>query len=244
MFRIDRSKVNMEAIKADIAEKRSKEAAHESVKGEKTIKISQDRLTAYADEIIKHAEQKARQLLQEAEEQALIIKRIARQKGYEEGLDEVAEKYEKAMEEARQQDRMLVGKLISELEQTRQDMLDSMEEEMISLVMAIAKKIFDYTVKTDGSMLEAMITKALKQIKKEGKISIRVSKEEYERFFSSGDASFIHGEGQLDISLLPDENMKGGDCVIESEGETVNIGLDSQLKYMEAAFRQSGGDME
>lgn len=244
MFRIDRSKVNMEAIKADIAEKRSKKAAYESVQGEKTIKISQDRLAAYAEEIIKQAEHRARQLMQEAEEQALVIKRIARQKGYEEGLDEAARKYEKAIADAREQDRMLVERLVSELEQTRQDMLDGMEEEMIGLVLAVAKKIFDYTVETDGSMLVSMITKALKQIKKEGKINIRVSKEEYERFFSSDDASFIFGEGQIDISLLPDEHMNSGDCIIECEGETVNIGLDTQLKYMETAFRQSGGGME
>lgn len=244
MFRIDRSKVNLEAIKANKAEKRSKEAAFESVQGEKTIKISQDRLVAYADEIIKHAENKAQQLIQEAEEQALIIKRIARQKGYEEGLDEASRKYEKALEDAREQDRVLVERLVAELERTKQDMFDSMEEEIIGLVFAIAKKVLDFSIKTDGSMLESMIAKALKQIKKEGKISIRVSKEEYERFFSANDASFLAESGQVDISFVPDERMNSGDCVIEYDGETVNIGLNSQLKCMEAAFRQAGGDTE
>lgn len=240
MFRIDRSLVNMEAIKENIAEKNPNEAVSESDQSEKPLNVSEERLAAYADETIKQAALKARTLIQEAEEQALVIKRISRQKGYEEGLSEAGKKFEKALEEAREQDRLLVARVVSELEKAKQNMLDNMEGDIIGLVIAIVRKIFDQTSKSDSSMLESMITNALKHIKKEGKINVRVSKEEYERFFSAGDASFVSGDRQLDVSLVPDEHMKSGDCIIECEGETVNAGLDSQLKNIEDALRQGG----
>lgn len=250
LFRIDRTLVNMESIEANVEKKREDDSAciqsaPVSITKEGTPPLdnadmdSQRRkqATAIAEEIINQAAVKAKAIIQEAEAEAMEIKKLARKRGYDEGIN----KAEEAIEAAVEKDNELLKRAIYRIEETRREILDSMENEMLRLTFSIVRKVFSQISKSDSSLFESMITNALKQMKKEGKITIRVSKEEYERFFSSGDASFVIGDRLMTASVLPDTNLNSGDCIIESEGETVNAGIDCQLKNIEIAFRQADG---
>lgn len=238
MFRIDRTLVNIEPIEATITNRVEKESDQKSQSEGKPDAESEKRYTANANELIAHATQRAEILLQEAEEQALLIKRLARQKGYEEGINEAALKLEKALEEIREEDRAMGEDVVRKFQQARTELLDGIEEEIVGLSLAIVTKIFGQSNK-DSSMLESMILNALKQTKKEGKAIVHVSKEEYDRFFSSGSASFVFDNS--DISVVPDDELNCGDCLIESEGEWIDAGFDCQLRNIQAAFKQANG---
>lgn len=239
MFRIDRTLVNIEPMKANITDRAQKDSALKREPEEKPDAESEKKHADYANGIITHATQQAQELLQAAEEQALLIKRIARQKGYEEGMSEAALKLEKALDEIRKEDRTMAENVVYKFEQARMEMLGDMEEEIIELSLAIVRKVFGKSSSNDSTMLESMILNALKQMQKEGMAIVRVSKEEYDRFFSSGGASFV--PESRNISVVPDDGLNCGDCLIESDGETINAGFDCQLRNIQAAFKGAGG---
>ncbi len=241
MFRIDRTLVNLERIEANVDKKSTGspavKAAEPVSSSPEADTLKKKQISEIAEEIFNQAAIKAKAILQEAEADAVEIKKLARQRGYEEGIGKADEEIRAAVEKDNAQLRSVIGKI----EEARRAMFDSLEDEILGLTFSIVKKVFNQINKSDSAMFESMIANALKQMKKEGKITIRVCKEEYERFFSSGDASFILGDKLLTAAVLPDSNMNGGDCIIESEGETVNAGIDCQMKNIEIAFRQADG---
>ena len=89
-------------------------------------------------------------------------------------------------------------------------------------------------------MFTSLIKNALRQVSTDGKIVIRVGPVEYERFFSSGSAVIELGSGvAVTASVLRDVTLEEGDCIIDTDDMTVNAGLESQLKYVELAFKEA-----
>ena len=250
LFRIDRTLVNLESIEANVEKKmaeplvRMVSAPDGTEQKMPSLQASSDvdnqkqkQVSSIAEEIINQALVKAKATIQEAEAEAMEIKKLARKRGYDEGLL----KADALIEAAKEKDNDLLKSVICRIEESRDEVFDSMESEMLRLTFSVIKKVFCQISRSDSSLLESMISNALMQMKKEDKITIRVNIEEYERFFSSGDASFILGDKLLTATVLPDPNMESGDCIIESGVETVNAGIDSQLRKIEIAFRQANG---
>ncbi|NLO48649.1 MAG: hypothetical protein GX111_10080 [Clostridiales bacterium] len=250
LFRIDRTLVNLESIEANVERKRTEplvrmmSAPGGTVQKKPSQQASSDennqkqkQVSSIAEEIISQALVKAKAIIREAEAEALEIKKLARQRGYDEGIFKADALIEAAIEKDKDQ----LKNIILRIEEKRREMFDSMESEMLRLTFSIIKKVFSQVSKSDSSLFESMISNALMQMNKEGKITIRVNTEEYERFFSAGDMSFVIGDKLLTAAVLPDPNMNCGDCIIESEGETVNAGINNQLRRIEIAFQQADG---
>ena len=90
-----------------------------------------------------------------------------------------------------------------------------------------------------GGAFESLIRNALKQISPDGRVIIRVGTAEYERFFSSGSAVFVLDSGvEVKASVLRDVSLGCGDLIIDTENETINAGLSSQLKQIALAFEK------
>jgi flagellar biosynthesis/type III secretory pathway protein FliH len=91
----------------------------------------------------------------------------------------------------------------------------------------------------DDKIFEDMMQTALARLRKEGKIVIRMSPEEY-RNFSSPNAQFVINNERIQAAIVEEPLFGKGDLIVESEGETINAGVDSQLRYIELAFRGQG----
>ena len=247
MFRIDRNLVNLattrtKQVGVDESEAEASAVMPINVSASAAV-IAQETISkakAQAECIIEDAHKEAAEVLLRAREQAEDECRCARQEGYTEGAEEsrriVGEQYE---EKIRKDDEMLksvLDKLYTERELT----YGGLEDEIVGLSLDIVKKIFRPAEDVLGDVFESLIRNALKQIAPEGKIIIRVSPAEYERFFSSGSASFELDRGvTATASILRDTSLGEGDCIIDTENETVSAGIDTQLKYIKIAFNRA-----
>lgn len=192
-----------------------------------------------AERLLTDAKAQTETILQKAQADARGILESARKEGYTAGL----QKADAEIEERCRQKTDRLELLISSIEETRKTMLDELEEDIISLVMEAAKKVINIKLEKDDKVFEGIIQNALAQMKREEKIVIRVSPEDYRRYFPDGSAEYAVGGKRILASVTEESLFRPGDCVIESEGDTINVGIDSQLKYIELSLRseKSGG---
>ena len=271
MFRIDRNLVNLAAkqyitvdtspIKADAAgeapeaaafnaqrlraeiEEQASERAREQAReqAEEILCRAQDDAYAKALQIINEAKHDAAALIAEAREQTEIDRRAAWQEGYADGAEEGRRSYDERIGDKKREDDEMLRRVIEELRNERTNTYDKLENDVIGLAMGIARKIIDPATGELGDYFEAMITSALRQMDPEGKITIRVSPAEHERFFANGSGTFELEDGTaVTATIVRDATQKSGDCIIDAGDKTVNAGLDSQLRRIELAFSQAG----
>jgi flagellar biosynthesis/type III secretory pathway protein FliH len=186
-----------------------------------------------AEAILQSAEKKAGEILRRAEEDAAGIRAEADKAGYEDGR--------RAAEE---ETRARMGKqvealqhLIMEAGTARETMVDELEDEIITLVMETAKKVINIELERDDTLFMGLVQNALGKMKREGKVILRVSPEDYASLFSSGSAEFNIDNEHIKATVIEEPQFLKGDCVIDSEGETANAGISSQLRHIEIAFR-------
>lgn len=202
---------------------------------------------AVLQEAAHQAEAKLRQAELEAQQQAVAIHDAARQEGNREGYEEgrrhgYEEGESKALEDHMEQNRAArqqISDLLAEMAAARDTFYNSFEGEIIDLALAMAAKITHTVIQKDDTAINSIIIHALKQMRRQGKITIRLNEEQYNTFFNAESANFALGDETISAAIISDPALEEGDMLLEAEGETVNAGWDSQLKYIEIAFQRS-----
>ena len=253
MFRIDKRLVNLAASRSVSVDAGPEEDAAEDER--QNAPAASAYVDAAAQEILNEAEKKAEEALGRAREEAEAMIQAAhaetesmlqdargqieeayvqaKQEGYSEGEREGRHAYDAKIAE----DDIKLARAVEEIHGERVRMYDGLEEKITTLALSVVKKIFNPAEEVLGDVFRSLVLNALKQIKLTEKIIIRVGPAEYERFFSSGHAVFeLHDGVTATATVLKDMSFNDGDCVIDTDFETVNAGLDSQLKYIQLAF--------
>ncbi|MDR0489885.1 MAG: hypothetical protein LBH28_01375 [Oscillospiraceae bacterium] len=218
---------------------------------------AEERAEEKAERIIGEAREKAASILIDAREQALEDRRNSHQEGYAEGrsagytegrsegyTEGNAEGYAAGFEEGRQafddkiqEDDEKLKSAMGEIYHEWEQACNELEDGAADLSLAIVRKIFGTAAEELDDVFESLIRNALRQMSTDRKIIIRVGADEYKRFFSSGFAVFeLDGGVTVTASVIEDLSLGEGDCIIDAGDETVNAGLESQLKYVKLAF--------
>jgi len=130
-----------------------------------------------------------------------------------------------------------LGRVLGELQDERARTYAALEDEVIALALGIVRKILDPAEEDFGDVFTALIKSALKQMNPDGKVFIRLSTSDYERFFPSGGAAFELDNGAaVSAAIIKDTMLAEGDCIIDTNEATVNAGVDTQLRNIEIAF--------
>lgn len=250
MFRIDRKLISYvgsidntitrpeeaaSAFEAQMMEKRGHILAEARQEADKIISDA----NAKAALIGSQALSKADEVIAAATGQSGQIKEQARTQGYNDGLNQGLKQTREEAEAQRLKDEAELNKMIGLIQSDRTEILESLEGEVISLVIQAVEKIVKVKVTEDGEAISAMIHDAIKHLADPSKVSIRLSAGEYSRFFPEGAASFKIGNETINTTVVADPGFQSGDCIIETEGEAVNISVDRQLESIAAAFDEA-----
>ena len=262
MFRIDRKHVNLAATRSVHVDGDEETAGAEGNAPDASAAAACAAAAAAAAaadsaarETVQRAEEQAAKMLGEARaevaelmvaarEEADETRRRAWQDGYTEGSNEgkrVSEqKYKDMYTKKINEDDEMLKRVVAELHNERDRTYEGLEDETVGLAFAIVKKLLGPAEEAAGEMYESLIRNALKQIAPEKKVIIRVGPAEYDRFFSSGTATFELDKGvAVTAAVLRDASLGDGDCIIDTEDETVNAGIDTQLEYIKIAFSRA-----
>jgi type III secretion protein L len=124
---------------------------------------------------------------------------------------------------------------LMEARDIRNTTLAKTEQELLRLAVKLAERIIGNEVKSDKAVIVDIVSTALRNTKRQEKVTIRVSQSDYatvqERFIELSQSS-----RSTYVDIVPDPRVTIGGCIIESEVGTVDARLETQLRVLERAL--------
>lgn len=135
-----------------------------------------------------------------------------------------------AMEERRKAER---AQLIQNFDQARQRYVHEIEPEVVRLALAVAARILRREAQMDPLLLSGAVRVALGQLAASTRVRLKVPGDDLELWRES--IALVPNSG-VRPEVLAGEGMRLGDCVIETELGTVDLGVRGQLSEIERGF--------
>lgn len=103
------------------------------------------------------------------------------------------------------------------------------EDELINLVMLVARKVIINEIAQDRSILSAVVHNAISGLAAREEITVRINPDDYV-LVTSGRDELLHNELLNErLQLKPDPSVAPGFCLVDTEMGTVDASLDSQM---------------
>ncbi len=169
-----------------------------------------------ARQIVEKAETYADELRLDVETEAELLRENAYQEGKGKALLEMT-------------------KILIDSREIRDKTLSETEQDILRLAVKLAEKIIGREIKTDKATVVDIVANALRNAKRQDKLTIRVSQKDYstvqEKFVELSQSSRTSY-----VDIVPDPRVTLGGCIIESEVGTIDARLETQLRVLEKAL--------
>jgi flagellar assembly protein FliH len=198
---------------------------------------------ARAREIVRQAESEAEEILAQARRLAAQERARAYDEGFLEGHIEGDRKAAAEFATIAGENKQAVERVLSELDgavRRANEDIARMEGDIKRLVFEIVRKIVNVSYEKDDKFFVGAVESALERIKPEGKLTISVSEQDFERFFASGAASFKVNGGTFSAYIVKSPSLEPAEFIVDAGDVTVNAGLETQIRRVEVAFEKSG----
>lgn len=182
-------------------------------------------------------------LLKEIEEREKYIKQITdkndslEKEAYEKGFAQ-GEKAGRELGEKRFDS--VVKSFTEALEGVRrlqEESCQSGEQEMLELVLTIARRVIQKEVSADGRIIVGVIKSALKYVVDRKRVKVRLNPSDLEFASQSRGEIIKEMEGMDTIIIESDEAVARGDAIIESNHGIIDAGIEMHLQEVEKALR-------
>jgi flagellar assembly protein FliH len=200
------------------------------------VEILLDQARANAQEITDQAKEQADEIVRQAEDNAAAISEEAKNTGYLEGLKCA----EAAAEQRKMEEAAALKRLESQLKDEYDALVGGLDKDVIALVMEIVKKVIGIKLSQSDDIFVGLVSDALERLKQAGSVTIRVSPEDYLRYFGNGGPGIDTGDTKL--TVVEDESFECGDLIVESEGEVLDLSITRQINQVENAFLSGEGN--
>lgn len=212
------------------------EIRHKEEKASQLLKDAQ----IQAEITRQEAKAEADRLLDDAREKATSIQDEAHKQGYEQGL---AEGRESGAQEIKQEQQHILTeadekaeRILKEAEEACQDYVVSAENTIAEMVLKIANKILPMHFIDVPQMILPLVQEAISKVKDQPKVVVKVAPDSYELVMMAQSELQAQLEGgTLEVKAEP--SLKPGDCLVESPNGVVDAGVSTQLKLVEQAVR-------
>jgi flagellar assembly protein FliH len=150
-------------------------------------------------------------------------------KGHEAGQAEVRAAFEQEIAKLREE----ISKALRDFSAERDTYFQRVEEQVVRLTLAIARKILHREAQVDPLLLAGILRVALEKIASNTNTRLRAHPSDikvWRDYFAQARENFPAPE------LIGDPEIQPGRCILETELGTTEIGLDTQLKEIEQGF--------
>jgi len=150
-------------------------------------------------------------------------------KGIEAGKAEVRAEFELHAAKLREE----VARALREFSVERDSYFHRVEEQVVRLTLAIARKILNREAQVDPLLLTGVLRVALEKVGSSTNIRLRAHPSEikvWREYFAQARENFPAPE------LIGDPELDPGRCILETDLGTTEIGLETQLKEIEQGF--------
>lgn len=171
-----------------------------------------------AADVLLHAQDAVDKYRQEVAEECERLKAQAQQEGFQEGFAQWAQH-------------------LAELESEIQNVNRATEKMIIPVALKAAKKILGREIELSDQAVVDIVASKLKAVKQAKQVVIHVAPIDYPKIEANR-----HNLAQLfekleSLSIRPNEEVRQGGCIIETEAGIINAQLDKQWEILEHAFQ-------
>jgi flagellar assembly protein FliH len=166
---------------------------------------------------------------QAAAEQTRLRLEVARA----EGMAEAKRSFEVNLAAIRVEERARVDLLRTEFGRDRQRYFASAESQVVLLALAIARKVLGREADADAMHLRSIVKAALARVQDGSSTILRVPEEEavaWAEIFEIGTSE--------KVQVLGDDRMAPGECSLQTNVGTVDLGVEIQMEEIERGFRE------
>jgi flagellar assembly protein FliH len=168
-----------------------------------------------------------------AAEQAKRAFEAGREQGIREAREAAANEKCALLQEADRSRMEQAAHLAGQVKDDRDRFLHEVEHELVRLSLAIAARILRREAQMDPLFLIGAVRVALGQLAATMQVRLRVPAAESGLWIET----MAHIPNlQVKPAVIPDDSMQLGDCLIETEMGSVDVGLRAQLRQMEMAL--------
>jgi flagellar assembly protein FliH len=111
----------------------------------------------------------------------------------------------------------------------RDKIIRESEDELVRLVMLVARKVILREITQDRSILAGVVRNALAGLSSREEITVRINPDDYQ-LIASGRDDMLHNELQNErLMLKPDPSVAAGFCCVDTAMGTIDASLDGQM---------------
>ncbi len=180
--------------------------------------------------VIETARRQANEIVLEAQKKAEEIKKAAYQEGFQQGFQAGKEKVEKETIQETQRAIANLARIVDEMAQLRQSILQKMEKEILNLALVIAKKIIKDEIKKNPEVVLNNIRDAIQKVTETDTITIKLNPDDYTFIEQKKPAFFDEIGRERKIILVKDKQISPGGCLIETKFGQIDATLETQWK--------------
>jgi flagellar biosynthesis/type III secretory pathway protein FliH len=139
----------------------------------------------------------------------------------------------------RQIDTLLDGlrRAADDLQRLRVEADRTHEWELVQLALAVAGKIVEHEVRGDPAALAAIVRSALTRVHHAQRVTLRMNPADVERLHGLRPQMLEGVSGDTGVRFEPDETIRPGGCLLESDRGDVDARIEQRLQVVEEAFR-------
>ena len=206
-----------------------------------------------AEKIIEQAKNTAEQYLNEARQQAEVIKKQTYEESYQLGQEQgrrdgQQEGYQNGFSQGQQAGRAEMQQVIEQaVEKTQQllrvteeeikEQLIAAEEQIVEIALAVARKIVAYEVSENPMVVLPLVKAALEKVSDQEEVVIRVSMDDFEAVLQAKkDLQTMVGKEHA-LKIIVDGTIECGSCIIDTSYGTVDARIDTQFEIIKKALQ-------
>ncbi|MGD0630790.1 MAG: FliH/SctL family protein [Terracidiphilus sp.] len=156
-----------------------------------------------------------------------------REQGKQEGRQAERQTHADALSAASQERQRQAVALIEGFAQARDRFLENVENEVVELALAVAARILRREAQMDPLLLTGAVRVALGQLSRSTNVKLRIPPAELDLWT---EAMALVPNLAIKPTIQAEEGMRLGDCVVETELGSVDLGIRAQLGEIERGF--------
>lgn len=159
-----------------------------------------------------------------SEQEIARISAEARAEGMREGQARAQQAFQQQIEEHGKK----IVEALAVFQKEREAYYAKVEMKLVELALAIATKILHREAQVDRMVVAGLVKVMLERMQQGTKAIVRIRPDE-----ASG---WRHYFANSDVCIVEDDNLKPGECQLQTDLGIADIGIEAQLKEVEAGF--------
>jgi len=164
--------------------------------------------------------------------------RKAFEAGRERGREEAGAMGREVLAKARREQEQRMAAVLESFAEAREDYLRKVEGEVVKLALTVAARILRREAQMDPLLLTGAVRVALGQLSHTSEVKLRVPASDLELW---REAIALLPKLAVRPVVLAGDGLRLGDCIVESNLGTVDLGVRSQLGEIERGFFDRAG---